>query len=157
MHRAPRTASSTRVRMEGWRIRMKAKTNNTSVLTGGCLLMEADYERNFRGRRFKLFARRRPNSCPWLTWASMVYVLFRTIIVPSRCDPHHDAPTKSTVKILNQSPATSAEPRRANSLRAIWLAVRSRPSSRADCRGRRAGRPGRCESSRRPAGASIPG
>ncbi len=47
--------------MEGWRIRMKAKTNNTSVLTGGCLLMEADYEGKTSWRHFKVFLEMAPN------------------------------------------------------------------------------------------------
>ena len=45
--------------------------------------MEADYERQFRGRRFKLFLKRRPNCCPPLPPESRASVLFRTILVPS--------------------------------------------------------------------------
>jgi len=39
--------------MEGRRIRVKATTATTLALTGGYLLMEADYEGLERGRRFK--------------------------------------------------------------------------------------------------------
>jgi hypothetical protein len=41
--------------MEGRRIRVKVTTATTLALTGGYLLMEADYEGKTSGRRFKLF------------------------------------------------------------------------------------------------------
>jgi len=41
--------------MEGRRISLKAATATTLALTGGYLLMEADYEGKLSGRRFKLF------------------------------------------------------------------------------------------------------
>jgi hypothetical protein len=41
--------------MEGRRIRVKATTATTLALTGGYLLMEADYEGLGWGRRFKVF------------------------------------------------------------------------------------------------------
>jgi hypothetical protein len=41
--------------MEGRRIRIEAVAATTLALTGGYLLMEADYEGKTSGRRFKLF------------------------------------------------------------------------------------------------------
>ena len=40
---------------------MKAKTNNASVLTRGCLLMETDYEGKSSWRHFKVFLEMAPN------------------------------------------------------------------------------------------------
>ena len=47
--------------------------------------MEADYEANFRGRRFELFPKRRPLFCPPVPLVSMVSMLVRRVCVEFLC------------------------------------------------------------------------
>ncbi len=52
----------------------------------------ADYEGKFRGRRFKLFRKRRPFLCPPLPWASTVSTPLRRVCVEFRRDSRPRAP-----------------------------------------------------------------
>jgi hypothetical protein len=67
--------------MEGRRIRMKEAAATTLALTGGYLLMEADYEGKLEGRRLGSSPRRRRFFCPQVPLVSTVSMLLRTICV----------------------------------------------------------------------------